>query len=446
MNIIICGAGEVGTHTAEVLAAAGNNITVIDLDAERLRGISDSMDVGTLQGNCAYGEVLQEAGCADADLLIAATSSDEINLLCAAIAKPIGVKRTIARVHRSVYFEQRGIDYQKHLGIDHLICPEFATATAIARAMRNPASVAIEHFARGKIELQEFEVSDTSSMLDRPLEILQLPEGSRLAAVIRRDSVDIPDAKTVLHAGDRIVLIANTDVFKQVRRLFHKEDIGRQHVVIMGGPIMAIWLCRALGDRDWSIRLFETDRERAEDLAARLDWVTVLNANPTDKQVYTEERIGQADVFIAMLDDDEDNIIGSVLAKSLGVTQVMAVVQRSTYLDLLYHIGVDRPFSPRVVAAMEIESLLDDNPVRLLASLAEGDIDAFRVRISENTPFTGKSLREIRVAPDWIIAALRRGERVWVPTADDLIEPGDTALVIGRHGNEKALMKLLRGE
>jgi trk system potassium uptake protein TrkA len=347
MNIIICGAGEVGTHAAEVLAAAGNKITIIDQDAERLRGISDSMDVGTLQGNCAYGEILQEAGCADADLLVAATSSDEINLLCAAIAKPIGAKRTIARVHRSVYFEQRGVDYQRHLGIDHLICPEFATATAIARTMHNPAALAIEHFARGKIEMQEFEASADASALERPLAILNLPSGSRLAAVIRNQAVFIPDAKTVIHAGDRLVLIANSDVFQEVRRLFRRQDTGRSKVVNMGGPIMAVWLCEALRDRDWSIRLFETDRALAQDLAARLPWVTVLNADATDKGVYTEERIGQADVFVALLDDDEDNIIGSVLAKSLGVTQVIAVVQKSTFLDLLYHIGVDRPFSPR---------------------------------------------------------------------------------------------------
>lgn len=443
MNIIICGAGEVGTHAAEVLAAAGNNITVIDLDAERLRAISESMDVGTLQGHGTHGDILREAGAANADLVVAATNSDEINLLCASVAKSIGAGRTIARVHNAVYFEQRGADYQKHFQIDHLICPEFATATAIARTMRNPASLAIEHFARGKIEMQEFEVSADSPSLERPLAILNLPSGSRLGAVIRNDRIFIPDAKTVIHAGDRIVLIANTDVFQDVRRLFRREDTGRRKVVIMGGPVMAVWLCRALRDRGWSIRLFETNRARAQELAAQLDWVTVLNADPTDKTVYEEERLGQADVFVALLDDDEDNIIGSVLAKSLGVTQVIAVVQRSTFLDLLYHIGVDRPFSPRVVAAIEIESLIDDRPVRLLASLAEGDIDAFRVRISDSSPLTGKTLREIKVSPDWVIAALRRGEEVWVPVADDVIEPGDIALIIGQHGKEKDLRRLL---
>ena len=449
MNIIICGAGEVGSHAADVLAAAGNNITVVDLDTERIRIVAENMDVGTLVGNCADGDVLREAGCAEADLVVAATNSDEINLLAASIAKPIGAKRTIARVHTGTYFERRGIDYQRHFQIDHLICPEFATATAIARTMRNPAALAIEHFARGKIEMQEFEVSPDAPALGKPLSILQLPHGTRLGAVIRNRKVFIPEAGTVLAPGDRVVLIANAEVFHETRRQIRRDDVGRRRVVIMGGPIMTVWLCQALRDRDWSIRVFETRRQRAQALAEQLPWVTVLNADPTDRNVYTEERLGQADVFVALLDDDEDNIIGSVLAKSLGVTQVIAVVQKSTYLDLLYHIGVDRPFSPRVVAAVEIESLIDDRPVRLLASLAEGEIDAFRVRIDERgsgEAFIGKSLRDLKISPDWAIAAIRRANDVWVPGADDSLLNGDTILVIGRHGKEKDLQRLLQGK
>lgn len=445
MNIIICGAGEVGSHAADVLAAAGHDITIVDQNAERLHTITDSMDVGTLTGNCAQAEVLREAGCEDADLLVAATNSDEINLLCASIAKAIGAKRTIARVHRATYFEHRGLDYQRHFNIDQLICPEFATATAIARTMRNPAALAIEHFARGKIDMQEFEVSENAPGVGRPLIELRLMRGARIGAVTRGKEVFIPDAHTTLQPGDRIVLVGNANIFNDARRLFMRDEAKRRKVVIMGGQVMAIWLCRALRGKNWSIRLFETDRTLAQELAEQLDWVTVLNADPTDPAVYEEERIGQADVFVALLDDDENNIIGSVLAKTLGVTQVIAVVQRSQYLDLLYHIGVDRPFSPRVVAAKEIESMLDEHPIQLLASLAEGHIDAFQVRVSEQTAITGKTLKAIKLTPDWVIAAIRRGDDIWVPTADDAIQAGDTVLVIGRHGTEKSLRSLMLG-
>jgi len=445
MNIIICGAGEVGTHAAEVFSKAGHDITMIDTDDERLRVISENLDVGTFKGNCAHAEVLREAGAAECDLLVAATSQDEINLLSASLGKAIGTVRVIARVHRGTYFEHRGLNYQQHFGIDTLICPEFATATAIARTMRNPAAVAIEHFARGKIEMQELLVDERSEIIGRPLSELHLPPGTRIGAVMRDKGVFIPDADTRLAPGDRIVLVGNADTFVAARRQFVREHAQRRKVIIMGGPVMAVWLCRILRDADWSIRVFEKDRQRAEELAERLDWVTVLNADPTEREVAMEEHIGQADAFIALVDDDEDNIIGCVLAKTMGVTQVIAVVQRSNYLDLLSHIGVDHPFSPRVVAAREIEQLIDDEPVRLLASLAEGKIDAFRVRVSAGASVLGKALRQLKISPDFVIAAIRRGERVWVPGADDAIEVGDIVLVIGRHGSERPLKHLLRG-
>ncbi len=444
MNIIICGAGEVGTHAAEVLSGRGHRITIIDNDDARLRAIGESLDVATFAGNCAQAETLRDASVPGCDLLIAATSDDPINLLCASIGKALGAGRVVARVHRGTYFEQRGLNYQKHFGIDTMICPEFSTATAIARTMRNPAAVTIEHFSRGKVEMQEFTVDANASAVGRPLAEMHLPAGTRIGAVAREKTIFIPDADTRLAPGDSMVLVGNADVFEKTRTLFHAEAAARKKVVIMGGPIMAVWLCRILKDRDWSIRLFEKDREKALELAERLDWVTVLNADPTEREVFQEEHIGEADVFIALVDDDEDNIIGCVLAKSQGVDRVIAVVQRSNYLDLLSHIGVDHPFSPRVVAAREIEQLIDDAPVRVLTSLFAGAIDAYRVRVSPDAAVLGKSLRELKISPDFVIAAIRRGENVWVPGADDSIQKDDIVLVIGRHGMEKPLKQILR--
>ncbi len=444
MNIIICGAGEVGTHAAEVLSSQGHRITVIDTSAERLRTLGENLDVATFEGDCAFAETLRDAGAANADLLVAATSDDAINMLSASIAKALGVGRVIARVHRGTYFEQRGLNYQKHFGIEALICPEFATATAIARTIRNPAALAIEHFARGKIEMEEFKIDSTSEAIGRTLAELHLPAGTRIGAVARDKSVFIPDAQTRLAPGDSIVMVGNADVFEETRKLFRVEPARRKKVVIMGGPFMAVWLCRILKHRDWSIRLFERDREKAMQLAERLDWVTVLNADPTERNVFQEEQLGQADVFIALVDDDEDNIIGCVLAKSQGVDRVIAVVQRSNYIDLLSHIGVDHPFSPRVVAAKEIEQMIDDHPVRVLATLFAGKIDAYRVRVSEDASVLGKTLRDLKIAPDFVLAAIRRGEDVWVPGAEDIIQEGDIVLVIGRHGMEKPLKQILR--
>lgn len=442
MDIVICGAGEVGRHAAEVLAEAANNITVIEADPNRLRTLEDALDIRALTANCASAKALAEANAGSADLVLATTNSDEVNLLTAMIAKKLGAKKCIARVHHRAYFDDRAFNYQEQLGIDRLICPEYSTAQAIARTLRNPAAIAIENFARGRIEMQEFPVSDKASAIGRRLADVNLPSGTRLAGVRRKDDAFIPEASSVIVGGDSVILVGNADHFRDARKLFQDEKPQRRRIVIMGGTSMAVWLCRLLNNRNFSIRLFETDRQRAEELAEKLDWVTVIQADPTERAVFTEEHLHQVDVFIAVLDDDEDNIIGAVLAKMRGVAEVITVVQRAHYLDVIYDIGVDMVFSPRLVAAEEINAELDESPMRLLGTLAEGVIDVFRVRIGDKAPVIGKPLREIKRSSDWILAAIQRGQDAHVPGADDVIEPGDVALVVVKHGQETELKKI----
>jgi len=444
MNIIICGAGEVGSHTAEVLASAGTNITIIDTDADRLRAIADKLDVATLCGNCAQADVLAGAGAKDAALVVAATNRDEINLLAASLAAGVGAARTIARVHHSAFFAERGFKYREYLKIDRLICPEFSTAHAIARKLRNPGAVAVEGFARGTIEMQEFPVSRSATAIGKSLRDLSLPAGSRLAAVTREGGAFIPDATTTIEQGDIVILVGNADVFQAARKIFHDEKARRRHVVIMGGPPMAVWLCRALEDRDFSIRLFETDRDRAEELAGKLGWVTVLHADPTDQGIFDDEHLENSDAFVALLDDDEQNILGCAWAKSMGIEFTAAVVQRSSYMRLLSHVGIDSAFSPRQVAASEIELIIDESSLRLVSNLAEGIIDVYRVRVGPGAEVVGKPLREVKLSPNWIIAAIQvaGSDTVSVPGAEDVVNAGDTLLVIGRHGRERTLRKM----
>lgn len=444
MKIIICGGGEVGTHAAETLSAAGTRIVIIDQDPTRLLAIEDSMDVATFRGNCAQAQALLDAGCPDADLLVAATDSDEVNLLTASIAKGVGAKKTIARVHHSEFFEQRRFRYQDHLGIDRLMCPEYATALAIARTLRNPGALAIEGFARGAIEMQEFPVSRTAPAIGKALLDIPLPGGTRLAVITRKGGSFIPEATTTMEEGDVIILVGNTSTFQDARVLFHDAKRPRQRIAVMGGTPMAVWLSRALRDRDFAIRIFETDRNRAEDLAEKLPWATVVHADPTDRNVFDEEHLTDVDVFIGLLDDDETNIIGCVLAKLRGIQRVLTVVQHSKFLDVIFDIGIDRAFSPRLVAAEEIESVLDESPLRHLGSLAAGIIDVFRVRIADRAAVIGRALKEIKLSSGWVIAAIQRDTHAFVPGADDLIERGDTILVVGRHGQDKTLKKLFQ--
>ena len=443
MNIVICGGGEVGAHASEVLAHAGHNITVIDQEASRLRKIEDTMDVRTLAGNCADASVLIDAGTGKADLLLAATNRDEVNLLSASVAKGVGAAQSIARVHHRAYFDQRGIDYVQHLGIDQVICPEHLAALEIARTLRNPGALAIENFAQGRIEMQEFPVDPSSKAVGKTLIDLSLPSGARLAAITRHGQAFIPQGTTIINAEDTIILVGNSQVFQDTRKLFRsRKEQMRKRIVIMGGASMAVWLCRNLLDRSFSIRLFEQDRERAEELAQKLEWVTVIQADPTEIPVFEEEHLAEADSFVSMVDDDEHNILGCALAKSRGIPEVIAVVQRSNYIHLLGHVGINKAYSPRQVAVKEIQRLIDDSSFKWMASLSEGFIDVYQLRVGSSAEVVGSALRDVPLAPNWVIVALQRGDKVHVPSAHDVIEAGDTVLVVGKHGMEKKLKRI----
>jgi trk system potassium uptake protein TrkA len=403
------------------------------------------MDIATFCGNCAEAEVLNEAGAGDADLLLAATSGDEVNVLCAVVAKKVGVAKTIARVHHGAFFDRKGFNYERELDIDRLICPEYSTAQEIASNLRNPGAMAVENFARGAIQMQQFPVANDATAIGKSLSQLALA-GTRVAAITRQREAFIPDASSVVERGDTVILVGNEKDFHEARKQFHDDKAGKRRIVLMGGTPMAVWLCRRLHNRNFSIRLFEINRQRAEDLAEKLDWITVIQADPTERGVAEEEHIGQADAFVALRNADEQNIIASVLAKSMGVTKVIAVAHGATYLDLAYHIGVDRAFSPSRVAATEIRRTLEEGPLQQLETLADGVVDAYQVRVRIQGEVVGVKLKELKLSPNWIVAAVRRGDQAWVPGADDTLEIGDTALLIGRHGTEKQLKQLFGTE
>jgi trk system potassium uptake protein TrkA len=442
MRIVICGAGEVGSHAAEVLVRANHAVTVIDRDPDLLRRIGDTIDARTVAGNCARADVLADAGAPDADMVVAATNVDEVNLLTASIAKRCGARKVVARVHDFNFADRRGHDYGEMLGIDHLICPEYSTALAIAQNLRNPAALAVEAFARGQVEMQQFEVAEGCSAAGRPLSGLGLPAGARVAAIIRDGVVDVPDSSSTVAAGDLVVLVADAPIYDTARKMFREHPKSRRSIVMQGATPMTKWVCRALRGRAFSIRVFEQDRERAEQLAVDLEWVTVIASDVNDATVFAEERIQDADHFVALRDDDEDNIIAGVLAKLRGVDSVTVIVQRSTYLDSVYAIGLDRAYSPRTVAAKQIEEALDERPVRSISNLADGSVSVFRVRVGPNCEIAGQRLRTIKLTPDWSIIAVQRGENTRVPHADDEVMAGDEVLVLGRTKHAERLQEI----
>ncbi|MDA0991083.1 MAG: NAD-binding protein, partial [Verrucomicrobia bacterium] len=334
-----------------------------------------------------------------------------------------------------------GLDYAAALGIDGMICPDYSTAQAIARVLRNPGASAIADFGQDQIEIQEFVVRHDAAAAGTRLADVHMPPGVLLAAINRGGKVFVPDGEAITDPGDKIVLVGNAGTFQSARKLFHKDDNGHLQVVIMGGSPSAVWLCRALRHGNFRIRLFEPELARATFLSNKLDWVTVVQENVIEPSVFEEEKIGQADAFVACCEDDERNILSCVWAKKNGVGKVVAIASRSDYLDLLKSLGIDHAFSPRNEAADEIENFIRSAPLRKLASLADGVVDVYRVPVGRSAKCAGKSIAQLGRPGEWIIAAIRRGDEAFVPRATHTIEAGDILVVVGSHKLERMLSK-----
>lgn len=442
MNAIIAGAGEVGGHAAEVLSSVGHNVTLIDLSAEKLEILNDRLDIRTLLGNCGHLDVLQQAGAAKCDLMVAATNVDEVNLLSGSLAKASGAKRSIVRVHHAANFSLRGTAHLERLGIDELICPEYLTSMSIARTIRNPGVIATEDFARGQLLMERFQVTGDANAVGRKLAELRLPPGTRVATVEREGGGVIAAADTTIQEGDAITMIGETEKFDAARKQFQTSKEGRIHVAILGATSIVVWLCRALTDRVFSVRVFVGRRARAEELAEKLPHVTVLEADPTDITTFADEHLERADFFVAATEEDERNILASAQAKTQGVARTIAVVQQPKYVRLVAHVGIDHAFSPRADAVKNILSQIDTDPVRSIATFAKGTAEVYQITPSAKAKVLGHELRNIQLPPESMIAAIRRDERVHVPGAEDQIEAKDSLLVIGPVGIDDELRKI----
>ncbi len=442
MNIIVCGAGKIGAHAAGVLALEGANVTVVDNNQSALDALSETLDVALVFGKPTDANILQNAGVEGADVVIASTENDEVNLLCASTASYLGADRTFAMVTHSAFLNRSAMDYSKIFSIDTLVCPAYTTARAIASRLRNPAAMKVERLVGQSIEVQQFEATKGAPGIGRHLSDVKLPGGARLAAIIRNDETYLPSGDSTVDEGDEVLLVANSDVFHDARRFFRTKDAGRRSVVIMGGTPIAVWLCRALQNRGFSIRLFETEKNRAQELAEKLPWVTVIQADPTDPTVFTDEHIENADAFVA-LTHDEHNILSCAWAAGLGVKETYPVVARTDYAPFVRAMNMTQAFSPRELAVAEIKQRLARKQLTKVATLAGDELAIYRIRVGKDAPVSGKPLSELNLMPDCMVVVIEHDEHHGVvPDAHKVLEERDVVFVVVRKDYEKELRKL----
>ncbi len=440
MNIIIAGAGKVGLTLAEHLADESHNVTVVDTSDGTLAKVSNQLDVMCLKGNCSSRGVLLEAGAHDADVVIAATNSDEINLLCCHCAHRIGVPYTVARVRNTEYSGDLE-NLKADLGIDMLVNPELATAVEISRLLRFPNAANIDTFARGQVEIISFLVQESDFLASRSLASLSaklrdLP--ILFCAAERGNDVFIPNGNSVFAQGDKVYLAGTPNGIHQFFKLLGRQSHKVRSAFIIGGGRIAFYLVNILERFGMSCKVVEKDPDRCRLLAERFPHSLIIHGDGTDPDLLTEERMTSSDAFVALTDRDEDNLIISLYAHQAKVAKVVAKSNRQNYTAIARSAGVESVVSPKLTTADQILRMIrgiqnsKGTVMTALYRIAEGRAEAMEFLVSPATRNLNTPLKDLRLKEGVLLAVVVRNNRVIIPEGSTSLQTGDTVIVVAR--------------
>jgi len=439
MRIIIVGCGKVGETLAAELGAEGNDITVVDLSAEKVKTISEKLDVMGVVGNGATNTTLREAGIDEADLLIAVTESDELNLLCCTIAKKSGKCRVIARVRNPEYRTET--EYLKNeLELAMVINPEYAAAEEIARVLRFPVATKIDTFAKGRVELLKFKLPEENTLVGMPVKevISKLKCNILVCTVERGDDAYIANGNFVFEGGDLVSIIASrknaADFFKKIGYKQHSI----KNIIVIGAGNISEYLCEILSGSGISMKVIETDYEKCASLSSQHKNVIVINGDRTDRELLVEEGIETTDAFVILSENDEENILLSLFAKASSSGKVIAKINRSEYDDIIKHLNIDSSIYPKNITSDMIvryvramNNTLGSN-VETMYSVIKDKVEASEFIVGESSSITSKPLVDLKLKKDVLIAAILRGDDIIIPRGQDTIEKGDAVIIVSK--------------
>ena len=435
MKIVILGAGQVGSSVAESLVSEHNDITVVDLEPQRLRALEDRLDLRTVLGSAAHPSVLKQAGIEDADLLVAVTQSDDTNLVaCRLAARLFNVPRRIARLRSTDYLTNEKVIGADGFDIDLAICPEQVLTDYLVKLVEFPEALQVLDFAGGRVSLVAVRAFAGGPLVGRPLKELRvhMPQiDTRIVAIFRGDRSIVPDGDTVVEPDDEVFCLAASGHIREVMRELGGMDRPVKRVMIAGGGNIGLRLAFAL-EKDYSVRVIEHNKRRCEVLGARLGQALVLNGDATDEALLEDESIGEMDLFAAVTNDDENNIMSSLLAKRMGARRVVALINRRSYVDLLQAGQIDIAISPAQATIGSLLAHVRRGDVVAVHSLRRGAAEAIEAVVHgdrASSRICNRCVEEIRLPAGATIGAVVRGERVIMAHHDTRIEAGDHVIV-----------------
>jgi trk system potassium uptake protein TrkA len=435
MKIIILGAGQVGGSLAEHLASEANDITVVDTDGERLRDLGDRLDIRTIQGKGSYPTVLRQAGADDADMLVAVTNSDESNMIACQVAYTLfNTPTKIARVREAAYLTRSGLFSNEAIPVDVLISPEQVVTNYIRRLIEYPGALQVLDFADGKAQLVGVRAYYGGPLVGQQLKQIRehMPTiDARVAAIYRRDRPIIPQGDTVIEADDEVFFIAARSHIRAVMSELRRIDDGYRKVVIAGGGHIGERLAEAIETR-YQVKIIEMSPSRCRYLSDTLESTIVLQGSASDRDLLVEENIAEADLFLALTNDDEANIMSSLLAKRLGARKVMSLINNPAYVDLIQGGEIDIAISPQQATIGTLLTHVRRGDIVAVHSLRRGAAEAIEAIAhgdNRSSKVVGRKVAEVPLPPGTTIGAIIRDEEVLIAHGETRIESGDHVLL-----------------
>lgn len=441
MKIIIVGCGKIGYSVASTLSQEGHDITVIDRDSDTVDHISNDLDVICVQGSATNPETLREAGAASADLLMAATEQDEVNMVCGITARKLGTANVIARIRDPEYITQTDF-LREVLGLSVIVNPELECAREISRILRFPSAVRVDAFSKGSVEIVEHKV-EKGDKLDG-MQLKQLPQAFNakvLVGVVERSGeAIIPNGEFTLRSGDRLSI---SGASKELRKFFIATGCYRKPVrtvMIIGGGRIAVYLAAMLGDSGMAVTVVDRDRERCELLCDVIPGAHIVCGDATRSEVLLEEGLQTMDAFVALTGEDGDNVVTSLYAKQCGVGKIVAKVNREHFTDIMENSGLDSVVTPKELVAQQITRYVRatsnsiGGSMETLHRLADGKVEALEFKVGEGAQFVGIPLKDLMLKPNILITAIIRDGKGIFPDGNTVILPGDHAVIVTKAG------------
>ncbi|MGE5677245.1 MAG: Trk system potassium transporter TrkA [Pseudomonadota bacterium] len=440
MKIIIIGAGKVGYNLAESLSKSNYDVIIIDKNYAALSKAEENLEVLCIRGSGVSTSILMEAGIETADLLIAVTSSDEVNMVCCLTAKKLGVKHTIARIRDPEYAKELSL-LKEELDLDLIINPEQAAAEEIANVLNFPIAINVENFAKGRVKMVELIATKEMGIVGIPLRDLSSKVISNvlIGVVIRNEEVIVPYGDFVIREGDRIYVIGRPSYLYNFCKMSGKCPQKIKNVMITGGGRIAIYLAKLLEEMDIKVKLVEIDREICVHLSEILPEALIIHGDGTDEELLKSENISDMDGFVAMTGMDEENLMSALLAKQSGVNKVIAKVSRVNYINIIKNLGIDSVISPKLITTNRILKYVRGNNVESLYRIVEGHAEITEFIANASSAILNTKIKKLGVPNDILIATIVRKKEVVIPHGNDVIREGDRVIIISKNKNISSL-------